>query len=85
MEREKIPIEVQEKFAQLDHIQPEKLLYTVEGAAQKLSLGRTFVYELMMREKLFSIKLGGRRLIPYFALVDFVAEQVARSKEGRDE
>jgi excisionase family DNA binding protein len=53
-----------------------RLLLTIEEAAVALSLGRTFVYELVMRREIPSIKLGRKRRIPVSALNDFVARQL---------
>ena len=49
-----------------------KLLVTVEEAAGALSLSRTFVYGLLASGQIFSIKVGGRRLVPVAALHEFV-------------
>jgi excisionase family DNA binding protein len=49
-----------------------KVLLTVEEAAEVMSLGRTFVYRLVMRQEIRSVKLGRVRRIPYAALQEFV-------------
>jgi excisionase family DNA binding protein len=54
-----------------------KLLLTVDEAAEALSLGRTFFYELLMRGDLASIKIGSRRRIPVSALHEFVVRQIS--------
>jgi excisionase family DNA binding protein len=54
---------------------PVKVLWTIDEAAA-LSMGRTFVYDLVMRRQIASIKLGRKRLIPSSALRDFVARQL---------
>jgi excisionase family DNA binding protein len=54
-----------------------KVLLTVEEVAQAMGLGRTFVYELVMRREILSIKLGRKRRIPVTALNDFVARQLS--------
>lgn len=56
--------------------QPNKLLLTVEEAAESLSLGRTFVYALVMRREILSVKVGRKRRIPVSALEEFVARHV---------
>ena len=48
------------------------LLVTVEEAAALLGLGRTRTYELVMAEKIRSVKLGRRRLVVRSSLDDFV-------------
>ena len=55
---------------------PVKVLLTVEEVAQAMGLGRTYVYELVMRREIRSIKLGRKRRIPVSALHDFVARQL---------
>ena len=55
----------------------DQLLLTVDEAAQRLSLGRTFVYGLVMRGQIASGKLGRTRRIPTVALERFVQEQLA--------
>jgi len=59
-----------------------KLLLTVEEAAQALSLGRTFVYDLVMRRQIVSIKVGCKRRIPVTALHEFVARQLTQEGYG---
>jgi excisionase family DNA binding protein len=51
---------------------PAKLLLTVDEAAAMLSLGRTRLYTLLMRNEIFSVKVGGSRRIPAAALHEFV-------------
>ena len=55
--------------------QVPKLLLTVEEAAEALSLGRTYVYGLVMRNQIRSLKVGRKRRIPLAALHEFVAHQ----------
>jgi len=57
-----------------------KLLVTVEEAAGALSLSRTFVYGLLASGQIFSIKIGGRRLVPVAALHEFVERLTALQK-----
>lgn len=51
-----------------------KLLLSVEEAAAALSFGRTFVYRLMMRGEIYSVKVGRTRRIPVKALRDYVEQ-----------
>lgn len=51
-------------------------LLTVTEAAEILKLGRTLVYELVLRGELKSIKIGRARRIPVSALDEFIAQQV---------
>lgn len=41
----------------------EKMVYSIEEAAEQLGIGRTMVYSLLRRGELTSIKIGSRRLI----------------------
>jgi excisionase family DNA binding protein len=51
----------------------EQLLFRPDGAAQRLGIGRTKVYELMARGELRSVKIGAARRVSATALADFVA------------
>lgn len=57
----------------------DSLLLTVSQAADRLELGRSLVYELVMRGEIASIKVGRARRIPAAALDQFVAERLAES------
>lgn len=52
--------------------QEAKLLLTPEEAADRLSLGRTKLYELMSSGALRSVRIGKSRRIPTTALADLV-------------
>ncbi len=49
-----------------------RLLLTPEEAAERLSLSRTMIYELIRTGELQSVKVGRARRIPAGALDDFV-------------
>jgi len=53
---------------------PERLMYSVAEAVQKLGLPRTRVYEAMACGDLFSVKVGRSRRIPAHALERYVAK-----------
>jgi excisionase family DNA binding protein len=53
-----------------------KVLLSVDEAAGALSLGRTRVYELVMKGDIASLKLGRTRRIPVAALRDYVSRQL---------
>ena len=57
----------------------EKLLLSPSEAAERLSMGRSKIYELMRRGELRSVKIGGCRRIPRAALDNFVADLEAGS------
>lgn len=60
----------------------EKLLLTVEEAAERLSIGRTKAYELMATGALESVTIGRCRRIPVEALEPFVAKLRRLDGEG---
>ncbi|MGH9072006.1 MAG: excisionase family DNA-binding protein, partial [Acidimicrobiales bacterium] len=50
----------------------DKLLLTVEEAAEALSVGRSKLYELLAAGRLESVRVGTCRRIPVGSLIDFV-------------
>ena len=52
----------------------EKLVYSVDEAAQQLSIGRTFAFKLIADGDLGSIKIGHRRLVARTDLEAFVSK-----------
>lgn len=59
-----------------------KVLLTIEEAAAAMSIGRTYMYDLVMRRQILSIKVGRKRRIPVSALHEFVARQVQAMQRG---
>jgi excisionase family DNA binding protein len=57
----------------------DRLLYSMEEAAQKLSLSRRFFYDLVLTKQIPSTKLGRRRLVSHRDLEAFVDSQVQAS------
>lgn len=53
------------------------LLLGVEEAARQLGLGRSKVYELLLRRELTSLRVGRRRLVPRHSLDEFIARRLA--------
>jgi excisionase family DNA binding protein len=51
---------------------PSKTLLTVSEAADRLSVGRSRLYEEVSSGRLRSVRIGRRRLIPVDALTDYV-------------
>jgi excisionase family DNA binding protein len=47
-------------------------LHPVEGVMERLSLGRSSVYELLGSGQLRSIKVGRRRLVSESALAEYI-------------
>ena len=60
----------------MDATNDSKILLTVPEAAQRLGLGRSFVYQLVMKGEIRSIKLGRARRIPVDALEQFVSARI---------
>ena len=52
----------------------DKLVYSVNEAAELLSIGRTMLYDLMREGRLPSLKVGHRRLIARADLERFVEQ-----------
>jgi excisionase family DNA binding protein len=50
-------------------IEDEAVAYSIDDVAERLSVHRTTVYDLLNRGELASIKIGTRRLIPRTALL----------------
>lgn len=57
-------------------------LLSPEEAAQRLSCRRTFVFELIKRGDLRSVKLGKLRRVPESAVVDFIARLEEAERTG---
>jgi excisionase family DNA binding protein len=57
-----------------------KLLLTPEEAASALGVSRTFLYSLLARQRLFSVKVGGMRRIPLRSLENYVEELCEQQK-----
>jgi excisionase family DNA binding protein len=60
----------------------DKLLLTPEEAAERLSVGRSRIFELIASGQLRSVRLGASRRIPTAALVEFVNELSAAQAPG---
>jgi excisionase family DNA binding protein len=54
----------------------DKVLLTIEEAADLLSLGLSSVYALVLNKQLRSIKVGRSRRVPLAALHQFVERQL---------
>jgi excisionase family DNA binding protein len=63
----------------------QKLLLSVAEAVDMLSMGRTQVYDLVMRRQIASIKIGRSRRIPLAALQTFIAEQLQQAEQAEQE
>ena len=60
---------------------PERLVYSVDEAADLLGIGRTYMFHLVATGEIESFKIGNRRKIPRDALAQYIdrlrAEQSA--------
>ena len=52
----------------------ERLVWTVEEAAQALAISRTHAYELVARGELASVRLGRRIVVPKHAIDTLLAQ-----------
>jgi excisionase family DNA binding protein len=48
-------------------------LFSIKQAVYELGISRTAVYELITADKIKTVKIGRRRLIPSDAIEDFIA------------
>ncbi len=67
-------------------IHPERIVLTVEEAAERLGVGRTLLYALVRSGDIESIAIGRLRRIPLDALDEFVSRlrAVARDHDAAD-
>ena len=73
---------MQKRSTVSDQVLPQKkLLVSVEEAAVILSSGRNTIYELVLRGRIASIKIGRLRRVPVTALHEFVNQQLLQVKE----
>lgn len=65
---------------------PEKLAYSIDEAAAALSLSRNSVKELVYQQRLKSVRVGRRVLIPRWAIDQFlnVGDEPSGSAGGWD-
>jgi excisionase family DNA binding protein len=62
------------------NVETEKVLLTIEEAAELLSLGLSSVYTLVLTKQLPSIKVGRARRIPLVSLHQFVTRQLQEQR-----
>jgi excisionase family DNA binding protein len=60
---------------QRDHVDGNRLLYSVPEAARLLGVGRTYMFRLIASGEVESIKLGKLRRIPRGALGRYIDRQ----------
>ncbi len=64
--------------------QTDPLLLSVDQAAQRLSIGRSLMYTLVMRGAIASVKVGRRRLVARDAILAFIRRLEAEQAEEVD-
>ena len=57
----------------------DRLLLTIPEVAYRLGLGRSFVYELVMKGEIKSVKIGRARRVPVSAVEEFVRAKVLQA------
>ena len=55
-----------------EHDEAPRLMLTVPEAARRLSIGRSYVYQLMLLGELETVQLGRLRRVPADCLVEYV-------------
>ena len=57
----------------------EKLLLTIPEAADRLGVGRSYLYDLLRRGEIVGVHLGRSRRVPAKALEDFAEAKIAEA------
>ena len=55
----------------------DELLLTINEAARRLAIGRSFLYSLVLSGEIKSVKLGRSRRIPVAALKEYAERKVS--------
>jgi excisionase family DNA binding protein len=55
-----------------DHAETPRLMLTIPEAARRLSIGRSFIYQLIIAGELETVQLGRLRRVPFDCLVEYV-------------
>jgi excisionase family DNA binding protein len=63
--------ELQDQIGQIDRLNSR--LWPVEAVMERLSVGRSMVFELMAKGQLRSVKVGRRRLVSESAICEYIA------------
>ena len=58
-----------------------RILFTVEQAAEQLSIGRTTLYALLKTGEIQSVKIGPLRRIPLTALLAYTTRKAAEHQQ----
>jgi excisionase family DNA binding protein len=62
--------------------QPARALYAVTEAMAMLNLSRSQIYELIRSDRLLTVTVGRRRLVPAESITAYVARLVAEAGHG---
>ncbi|OLF17402.1 helix-turn-helix domain-containing protein [Actinophytocola xanthii] len=57
---------------------PERVLLTVEEAAERLQIGRTVAWRLVSTGELQSVQIGRLRRVPAAAVAEYAAQLIAQ-------
>ena len=60
----------------------DKILLRVDEAADRISVGRSYLYAAIQRGELETVKLGRARRVPVAALNEFIERLKAEQIEG---
>jgi excisionase family DNA binding protein len=61
---------------------PERVLLTVEEAAEQLRIGRTTAWRLVRTGELESVRIGTLRRVPSSAVAEFAARLIEQSRKS---
>jgi excisionase family DNA binding protein len=61
---------------------PERVLLTVEEAAEQLRIGRTTAWRLVRTGELESVRIGTLRRVPSSAVAEFAAHLIEQSRKS---
>ena len=62
----------------------DKLAYSLDEPAESLSVSRSAMKQLVYAQKIKSVKVGKRRLIPKWALTEFLSPASHETEGGTD-
>jgi excisionase family DNA binding protein len=62
---------------------PERTLLTAEEAADRLGIGRTFMFKLIRTGEITSVQIGRLRRVPASAIQEYAARLVNTSTQNR--
>jgi excisionase family DNA binding protein len=75
--REDVPAPTSERL-----VLPERILLTVEEAAEQLRIGRTTAWRLVRTGELESVRIGTLRRVPSSAVAEFATRLIEQSRKS---